>query len=272
MSLVSGIVGPIVQANAAKKAAKTQARATRQAADITLQTVREAIEAERELFAIAREDLTPFREEGARAIRQLGDLVGHEMLGQPEPAFEFDYTLEDFEADPGYEFRLSEGMKAIERSGSARGLSLSGRQLKDLARFGQGLASEEFGRAYGRERQEAFDEFITGREGRTIQFNRLAALAGLGQTASGTSATLTQQAGTTIAGQQIGAGRTISDLLLQGANARASGYAAQGRATGQAIQNTGQNLTSLAALYYLGGRGGGGGGGSTTITGYRGGY
>jgi len=56
----------------------------------------------------------------------------------------------DFEADPGYQFRLREGEKAINRAASAQGGRLSGATLKALQAHGQGLASEEYDKAYGR--------------------------------------------------------------------------------------------------------------------------
>ena len=70
-----------------------------------------------------------------------------------------------FYASPGYQFRLDEGGRAVDRSASARGLLLSGAQNKALTRFGQGEASNEFGN----------------------YTNRLAELAGFGSGASSQS-------------------------------------------------------------------------------------
>ena len=256
MSIVSGIVGPVVQANAAKKAAKTQARATEAAADVSLQAVQEAIAAERELFEISREDLAPYREVGTQALRDLAGTLDPRGGFPGERAFTFDFPTEEFEGDPGYQFRLAEGQKAIERSAAARGGLLSGRTLKDIERFAQGTASVEFQRAYGRQFQEALTEYESGRLNLTERFNRLAALAGIGQTTSTTLAGLGQATGANIGRTTLSGGQTVADLITQGANARASGYAAQGFATGQAIQNTGQSLANLYATYYLDGGGG----------------
>ena len=92
--------------------------------------------------------------------------------------------------EPGYAFRLGEGMKALERVQAARGNMLSGGALKAGQRYAQDLASQEYGNAY----------------------NRLANIAGLGQTA-------TTQAGT--AGQNYAS--QAGELGLQGANALAQG-------------------------------------------------
>jgi hypothetical protein len=59
-------------------------------------------------------------------------------------------ALSAFQADPGYQFRLGEGNKAIERAASSRGGLYSGATLKALQRFGQDHASNEFGNVFGR--------------------------------------------------------------------------------------------------------------------------
>ena len=64
--------------------------------------------------------------------------------------------------DPSYKFRFGEGMKALDRQAAARGGLISGGALKAAQRYGQDFASQEFGNAY----------------------NRLAGLAGVGQTAT----------------------------------------------------------------------------------------
>lgn len=60
------------------------------------------------------------------------------------------FSEEDFQTDPGYEFRLAEGEKAINRAQSARGNYLSGGAAKALQRYGQDFASNEYQNAYGR--------------------------------------------------------------------------------------------------------------------------
>jgi hypothetical protein len=62
----------------------------------------------------------------------------------------FQFRAEDLQADPGYGFRLSEGLKALERSAAARGGLLSGGTGKALTRYGQDMASQEFGNAFNR--------------------------------------------------------------------------------------------------------------------------
>lgn len=46
--------------------------------------------------------------------------------------------------DPGYQFRFQEGTEAVEKSAAARGGLYSGRAMKELERFGQDLASQQY--------------------------------------------------------------------------------------------------------------------------------
>jgi hypothetical protein len=127
--------------------------------------------------------------------------------------------MADYQADPGYAFRLTEGQKAIERSTAARGGLQSGAALKAAARFGQDLASQEY--------QNAFNRYQINRSN---QLNPLQSLMGAGLTSANT---LTSAAGQT--GQN----------LMQGygnlGQARASGYIGGANALNQAL-NTGSNM------------------------------
>jgi len=59
----------------------------------------------------------------------------------------------DLESDPGYQFRLAEGEKALQRSASARGGLLSGAAAKEMTRYSQGMASQEYGNMWNRYQQ-----------------------------------------------------------------------------------------------------------------------
>lgn len=82
------------------------------------------------------------------------------------------FGASDFQADPGYDFRISEGMKALQRSAASKGGLLSGATLKAITRFGQDTASGEY--------QNAYNRYNTNQ---TNLYNRLAGVAGTGQTA-----------------------------------------------------------------------------------------
>lgn len=75
-------------------------------------------------------------------------------------------------ATPGYQFQLEEGTKALDRSAAARGMLMSGAQLRRLQEYGQGLADSTFG----------------------DYFNRLGVIAGTGQSANQSLANFGAQA------------------------------------------------------------------------------
>lgn len=56
----------------------------------------------------------------------------------------------DLENDPGYQFRLGQGMQGIKRDAAVKGTLKSGGTLKDLTAFGQGLASDEYNNLFNR--------------------------------------------------------------------------------------------------------------------------
>jgi hypothetical protein len=170
-------------------------------------------------LAQTREDQAPYRAAGTGALARIMAGVGN----GGEFAQKFDSS--SLAADPGYQFRLGQGIAGIDRSAAASGMAGSGAVLKALARFNQGTASDEFNAAYGR---------FTGDQ--TTKFNRLASLAGIGQTATNA----TQQAGTTANGQlnTLGTNYTTNTMGNLGAmgEARASGYVANSNAIGSGIK------------------------------------
>lgn len=141
-----------------------------------------------------------------------GGNVNDPMFGKYATA---EYTPEMFAKgqDPGYQFRLSEGMKALESSASARGNLLSGGTLKGIQRYGQDMASQEY--------QNAFNRYQAERAG---TLNPLQSLAGVGQSTANTLGTM----GMNYANQ-------VGELYQGGANARASGYVGGANAINQGI-------------------------------------
>jgi len=155
-------VSSVIGAKTAKSAAKTQAAAAEKATEL-----------QKSQFEQTREDQTPFREAGYNALAEM-----QRTAGNVPGAFKFGAS--DFTADPGYGFRFSEGQKAIERQAAARGGLFSGSALKAATRFGQEMGSQEFGNAYNR----ALTNYNTGVASENQLYNRQAALAGIGQTAT----------------------------------------------------------------------------------------
>ena len=162
----------LLGASASKSAANTQAASADRSLDL-----------QREMFNKQLELQQPYQEAGVNALNRMrsGDVMG--MM------------------DPSYQFRLGEGMKALDRQAAARGGLISGGALKAAQRYGQEFASNEFGNAY----------------------NRLASMAGLGQTATGAQSSAAGQFGANAGNLMTGAGAARASGYVGGANALTSG-------------------------------------------------
>lgn len=89
----------------------------------------------------------------------------------PAPTKYGDFTAPDplnFQADPSYQFRLGEGMKALQRSAAARGTLLTGGTARALENYGQGAASQEYQNAYNR----ALQSYTTNRDTNAQNFGQ----------------------------------------------------------------------------------------------------
>jgi hypothetical protein len=179
----------LLGANASKSAAKTQAASTDQATQLQERMFNKQVELQQ-----------PWQQAGVNALAKLqsGDVMSA--------------------MDPSYSFRFQEGLKALDRQAAARGGLISGGALKAAQRYGQDVASTEFGNAY----------------------NRIASLANVGQTA------------TNNIGNAAGAfGANAGNNMMAAGNARASGYVGGANAlTGGLNQylNYTQGNNMLAAL------------------------
>lgn len=165
--LASGAFG----AQAAQKAATTQAEAQSQANQLA--------------YAMYKEQQAlqePWRQAGLRALPKVEQLAGEYKPFTPSQMYQ----------DPGYAFRLAEGQKALEQSAAARGGLLSGTTGKNLLRYGQEMGSQEYNAARNRYIQD--------------YQNRLAAQQTLAGYGTGATSALTGAAGAY--GQQAGAGLT----------------------------------------------------------------
>jgi hypothetical protein len=158
---------------------------------------------------VARQE--PWRKAGVNALGQLEEASKYTPFG-----------MQQFQADPGYAFRMSEGMKGLERSAAARGGLLSGSALKGIQRFGQDLGSQEY--------QNAFNRYQTERSAR---LNPLQSLAGVGQTATNQLGAAGRDYGSSAGSIMSGQGINSANALLAGQQARSSSYGQLGSALGK---------------------------------------
>jgi hypothetical protein len=245
-----------------QKASKAQQQSADRATDVAAQTAAEQAQLQREIFEKQTELQAPFREAGIAGQNRLleylgiGGNVNAPGYGKYATA---EFTPEMFKTDPGYAFRMSEGMKALDRSAAARGNLLSGATLKGIQRYGQDLASQEF--------QNAFNRFQVQRTG---TLNPYASLAGVAQSGANTLGSQAGQYGANVSNILGAYGSAAQGNIIGSGNAQASGYIGGANAitggVGQGI-NFYQNQQLLNRLYPARGGGGGGGGLRTDLAG-----
>ncbi len=202
-------------ANAVEKAAKMQANAAQNAANLGSQTAGQQMDLARDIFAQQTALNEPFRQGGINALNRMQDLLGLSS-NRKAPGYgslSKNFSMADFQADPGYAFRMSEGLKALDRQAAARGGLISGGALKAAQGYGQDLASQEY--------LNAFNRFQTNR---TNLLNPLQAIAGTGQTATTTLSQAGQNMGTNVSNAMGASGQAQMNAMTAGADARASGY------------------------------------------------
>lgn len=184
-----------------------------------------------------RSSVSPWTSTGTAAAGRLASLYGFGHLvsgtgwggvnlvpdqnGQDQAA-----AQSQFFTSPGYDFRLQQGINALDRSASSRGMLLSGAQQKGVNDYAQGQASSEYGN----------------------YINQLNAMSGQGAgAAAGANST---------AGNVFNAGNQDQ---FQGAMGRANSYQNSANALASGISSGVNNLAAISA-YGLGGGFGGLGG------------
>jgi hypothetical protein len=305
LALTAGatLAGSALGANAAGKASKAQADAARESGEIAYQTSIDQIAAQKEaldkqiasqgaivdkqllaqrdaldqqlalqnrMYEQTRTDFAPYRDSGTANVNRLNTLLG---IGGDTGAADYgrfrtaDFTPADFTAnkDPGYGFRISEGLKAIDRQSAARGGLISGNALRAAAGYSSDLASQEYNAAFNRFqtiRGNTLQPFqvgtAAGQSAAAMQGQANAnygsaggqAISNYGQGVSGAYGAQGQGANTAygnygqgVSGAYGAYGTNATNALTGGANATAAGYVGQANAFNQGI-------SGLSNAYY----------------------
>jgi hypothetical protein len=195
---IPAIIGGVAAVGAASIASKGQQKAS----DAQVGAATAANETQLQIFNQQRADQEPWRQAGIGALGQLTSLT--------QPGADVSGWLSQ---QPGYQFGMNQGINAISSRAATSGLLNSGSTLKALNAFGQDYAGTKFGE----------------------HWNRLAGLAGIGQSA-------TNQLGQ--AGQAYA--NAYGNNAMAAGNARASAYSNNGQMWGNALGQVG----GIAANYF----------------------
>lgn len=295
-AVVGGVASNIASSNAADTAADAQQQAADTGAQAQLEAARIADKTQRYMYDTTRQDYLdqikrnePFYQSGLTANNRLNYLLGLSGTGQFQNSaanaevqrimreeginqadatarvaqgwnaqYEPDYgslnrtfQLSDFQSDPvaqlGFQFGLDEGTKGINRSAAANGGLDSGATLKALTRYATDYTNTKAGESYNRYENN-----------KANTYNRLASLAGVGQTANANNGSATsglasagQNAANNISQNALYSGNAAANAAAATGNARASSAIARGNGWSNAI-GTGVNALS-GYLQYGGG-------------------
>lgn len=212
----SAVVGGAVQAYSASKAADAQKSAANTAANL-----------QQGIFDKTQANLAPYINAGNAATTELQNRL---------PTLTSPITMDQstLEKTPGYQFNLTQGLKATQNSAAARGLGVSGAALKGASTFATGLADSTYQ-----------NQFNNANINNTNAYNRLKGLIDTGESAA--------------AGQgSIGAstGNNIGSSVMAGGNAQAAADNKIGNAASGVFGNIG-GYAAYRGLYGNSGNGSG---------------
>lgn len=200
------LAGGLIQGKAAKDSAKIQAASADRATQL-----------QQLMFDQQRQDAAPWRAAGEDALSQLRALLA------PGGGLAQDFNAG---SDPGYQFGLNEGLKALERTlPRAYGFD-SGATLKALTRYGNDYATTKY--------NEAFNRDLAGK---AQKYNFLAGLSGIGQTAN-----------SQVASGGMNFANNAGQNIMSGGAARAAGLVGQSNALSGALSNLG-NMGMQYAMF-----------------------
>jgi hypothetical protein len=212
LSAAGSVAGGLLGAYGANKAAGISADASAN-----------ALELQRNIYNQQTALNDPYRTAGLTAQNKMLSVLG---LGGDTNApgygqYAKDFSMADYTADPGYGFRLSEGMKLLKHQGSRGGL-ISGGTMKGLQDYAQSSASQEYGNAFARyqaeraARLQSLGNLMSSGQAATNQ--QSAAAGNYGANAAGTIT----NAGNVAGSAALGGATTLGNALSTGASAYAN--------------------------------------------------
>lgn len=195
------MLGALIGAGASILGGMFGKSAADKAADAQAQAANKALKLQREMWQTSRNDMAPWLQAGQSALgTYMGQLNG---TGDPNA----------FKATPGYDWRVKQGEQGVMNNLSALGMKNSGKALKALETFRQGIASQEYGG----------------------WMDRLAGVSGTGQQTSNSMAGYAQNAGNSMGQTMQDAGQARASGYVGGANSMMAGLSGAANFMGQAF-------------------------------------
>jgi hypothetical protein len=226
----SALLGAGVSYLGSSNAANAQRDAAAQSAAVQKEMADQSIAAQKEMYQQGRTDLAPYREGGVTAQNQLMQMlgIGGDTTAPGYGKYAKDFGMSDFTTDPGYQFRLEQGMKALNASAAAKGMGVSGANIKGATEYGQNMGSQEY--------QNAFNRYNTNR---AAQLDPLFKLYTGGQAAAAGSAAGAANLGANLGNTYSNLGTNLGTAATNAGAAAAGGYVAGGNTINSAIGSIG---------------------------------
>jgi len=230
-AIVGGaVVGGYMTSQASKSAANTQAQASDRATAAQQDALNQQLELQK-----------PFTEAGTTAVNQLSAMT--QPGGEATKNFEYAPFNYNQNIDPGTQFRLQQGLNAMNATAAARGGLISGNALKAGQDYGQAQGSQEYGAAFNRYLQNYANSQNTFQMNRNNLINPLQYLTSVGQAGASNQAANIGSFGTAQAANITG-----------GANALAAGQIGSANAYNTALGGIGNAAQTAAMLNMYGNR------------------
>jgi hypothetical protein len=290
-------IGAAVQGGTALAGAALQSSAINKATDAQSRAAQNSLDFAKSQYQTQQDQQQPYYQAGTAALSNLNNGLYNGSLanwGQTDTTYQspgdatdisyfhnapinsqaFDPNSINITQDPSYQFRLQQGLQALQRSQAATGIT-GGGAAKAINDYAQNTASTEYGNAYQRAQsayqtntqakqqdyslnnQNDLNQFNSqlaayntqmsnnlnvansGLTNQSNAYNRLAAMAGVGQTSA-------QQLG---AAGQAATGQYAATTAQLG-NALSAGSAAQGSVWGNAVNQAGNAANSFLLNKY----------------------
>lgn len=256
MSWVAAAVvgGAVIGGIASNSAAKKQSSAATQAADTQAAAGKYATDAQTSMFNKINDQQAPWRNAGGAAVTKLSDLTQSGGLTNPIDlnfkSNDFHFNNQDLKDNlaPNYDFMLKQGLGAIQNQGSVSGGLVSGNALKGINDYAQNYAQNGYQQAfnnaltsnntnYNQNFQNHLQSYNNFNTNQTNIFNRLAAIAGLGQTSTGQSAAAGTASANAIGNIATTTAGNIGSAQLYGGAAQAAGINGSANAISNGLNN-----------------------------------
>jgi hypothetical protein len=225
ISAVGSIAGGLMQSDAASSAADAQAQAAANSTALQKQMFDKQVElqapfrtggltAQNQLLTLL--GLNPATTTGTNADGSAATLPAGLNVNTSSPDFgkySRDFSMSDFQADPGYAFRLDQGNKALNAAAAARGGMISGNALTAAQNYGQQMGSQEY--------QNAYNRYQTNRAN---QLQPLQSLMGIGQTSTNALTNAAGAYGAAAGSNALAAGNAQASGMIGSANALSGAF------------------------------------------------